>query len=143
MLLSKVEIVAKLKKKILTLIAITVVLQDHHCFTTRTVIRHAMEVNYHYIAIVVKMVHFFDVQMVNCAMMEMLKEVLENLISSPTLYIWIKRNHDKQSLIIIHYLPFRDERTETSRECKEEMEKYISKCSKLRQEVMEQLRQFG
>ena len=75
MLLSKVEIVAKLKKKILTLIAITVVLQDHHCFTTRTVIRHAMEVNYHYIAIVVKMVHFFVVQMANCALMEMYLEV--------------------------------------------------------------------
>ena len=86
MLLNKVEIVAKLKKKILTLIAITVVLQDHHCFTTRTVIRHAMEVNYPYIAIVVKMVHFFDVQMVNCVMMEMLKEVLESLSNIPTLY---------------------------------------------------------
>ena len=35
-------------------------------------------------------------------------------------------------LLASHY---RDERTETSRECKEEMEKYISKCSKLRQEV--------
>ena len=30
-----------------------------------------------------------------------------------------------------------DERTETSRECKEEMEKYIAKCSKLRQENLE------
>lgn len=30
-----------------------------------------------------------------------------------------------------------DERTETSRECKEEMEKYISKCSKLRQENLD------
>ena len=36
-------------------------------------------------------------------------------------------------LFATHY---RDERTETSRECKEEMEKYISKCSKLRQEVI-------
>ena len=87
MLLSKEETVAKLKKKILTLIAITAVLLDHHSFTIRIVIQHAMEVNYHYIAIVVKMVHFFVVQMVNCAMMEMLKEVLECLSISPTLYI--------------------------------------------------------
>ena len=78
MLLSKEEIVAKLKKKILTLTAITVVLQGHHSFTILIVIQHAMEVSYHYIAIVVKMVHFFVVQMVNCAMMEMLKEVFED-----------------------------------------------------------------
>ena len=90
MLLSKEETVAKLKKKILTLIVITVVLQDHRSFTTRIVIQHAMEVNYHYIAIVVKMVHFFVVQMENCATMETLKEVFEGIIALSQTYIFQK-----------------------------------------------------
>ena len=90
MLLNKAEIVAKLKKKILTLIAITVVLKDHHFFTTHTVIRHAMEVNYPYTAIVAKMVHFFVVQMENCATMEMLKEVFESFIALAQTYIFQK-----------------------------------------------------
>ena len=72
MLLSKEEIVAKLKRKIITL---TIIILAIHSSTIHTVIQHAMEVSYRYIVIAVKMEHFFDVLTVNCAMMAMLKEV--------------------------------------------------------------------
>ena len=75
MLLNKEEIVAKLRRKIITLLIPTTIVLPLHSFTNRIVTQHAMEVSYRYIVIAVRMEIFFVVLTGNCATMATLRKV--------------------------------------------------------------------